>query len=169
MLWRTRLRRSKQYDESKRAPLLLATACPEHRLPMKCFASMGPVGLLVGLQERDQAGAADGDERAVDLVGAAARRTSSRSCSAAGRPAGPRATRGAEVGDEARRRRPAEAVVVGDHGGFQPACCAMSPRPAFHCAPSPLKRKKFGAWTCSVASCAPEMPSTNVLVGCCLA
>src|SRR3954452_17010273 len=53
---------------------------------------------------------------------------------------------------------------------FQPSLLyARSPRPAFHCAPSPLNRKKFGARTLRVVSCAPAEPSTKVFVGCAFA
>ena len=41
--------------------------------------------------------------------------------------------------------------------------------PAFHCAPSAFQRKKFGARTIIVVSSAPEVPLTNVLVGCAFA
>jgi len=38
--------------------------------------------------------------------------------------------------------------------------------PAIHCAPSVLKRKKFGERTFRVVSCAPDVPLMNVLPGC---
>jgi len=41
--------------------------------------------------------------------------------------------------------------------------------PAFHCAPSPFQRKKFGARTIIVVSSAPAVPLTNVFVGCAFA
>ena len=41
--------------------------------------------------------------------------------------------------------------------------------PAFHCAPSPFQRKKFGARTIIVVSSAPAVPLTNVFFGCALA
>ena len=89
------------------------------------------LGLLVGLQERDQARAADGHEGAVDVgrhllrvrrvVGRVQRRED---------PLGDLAAGGAELGDEAGRRRPAEAVVVGDDRGraSSRACCTRCRR-----------------------------------------
>ena len=41
--------------------------------------------------------------------------------------------------------------------------------PAFHCAPSPFQRKKFGARTIMVVSSAPAVPFTNVFFGCAFA
>src|SRR6185295_14756309 len=80
------------------------------------------LGLLVGLQERDEARAADGHEGAVHVgghllrerrvVGRVQRREDPLGDLAAGR---------AELRDEARRRGPAEAVVVGDDRGLAPA------------------------------------------------
>src|SRR3954452_14797059 len=79
------------------------------------------VCLLVRLQERDQPGAADRDERAVDVrrhllgvrrvVGRVQRRED---------PLRDVAADAAELGDEARRRRPREAVVVRDDRGRLP-------------------------------------------------
>src|SRR3954464_12617886 len=74
-----------------------------------------PVRLLVGLEERDQPGAADADEGAVDVrrellcEGRVVRRVER--CEDAFRHL---AARPAEVGDEAGRGRPCEGVVVGD-------------------------------------------------------
>ena len=88
---------------------------------MNFLAVDRPLGLLVGLQERDQARAADGDEGAVNVgrhllsVGRVVRRVQRRED-----PLGDLAARGAELRDEAGRRRPAEAVVVGDDRGLPP-------------------------------------------------
>ena len=38
------------------------------------------------------------------------------------------------------------------------------PRPTIHCAPSVLKRKKFGAGLTSVVACAPEPPLMKVML-----
>ena len=99
-----------------RAELLeLARGAPE-QVPDELLGVDRALGLLVGLQERDEARAAHGDERAVDVglqllrVGRVVRRVQRRED-----PLDDLAARGAELGDEARRRRPAEAVVVGDH------------------------------------------------------
>ena len=80
-----------------------------------------PLRLLIGLEEGDQARATHGDEDAVDVardllrVGRVVRRVQRRE-----HPLRDLAARRAEVGDEAGRRRPAEAVVVGDHSGLAP-------------------------------------------------
>ena len=86
----------------------------------------GEVALAVdeGLQRRLRAGAADHPEVAVDLVGVGQLLDERRVVGRAERRehAGDDvAADGAEVGDEAGRRRPAEAVVVGDHRHRAPA------------------------------------------------
>ena len=52
---------------------------------------------------------------------------------------------------------------------LRPAFSASLPRPAFHCAPSPLKRKTFFALTLNVVSCAPAVPMMTVSFGCAFA
>src|SRR4051794_33600806 len=100
--------------------LELARGSPE-QVADELLALDRAVRLLVRLQERDQPGSADRDERAVDVrrhllgvrrvVGRVQRRED---------PLRDVAADAAELGDEARRRRPREAVVVRDDRGRLP-------------------------------------------------
>ena len=111
-----RARTAGVHARNARSELLeLRRRAPEH-VAQELLGVDRPLGLLVGLQERDQSGAADGDERTVDVVrqllseGRVVRRVQRRED-----PLGDLSAGRAELRDEAGHRRPAEAVVVADH------------------------------------------------------
>src|SRR3954449_1146725 len=104
-----------------RAELLELTGGAPEQVADELLGLDRTLGLLVGLQERDEARAADSHEGAVHVgrhllgvgrvVGRVQRREDPLGDLTAGR---------AELGDEARRRRPGEAVVVRDDRGLLP-------------------------------------------------
>src|SRR3954471_21634115 len=104
-----------------RAELLELTRGAPEQVADELLGLDRALGLLVGLQERDQARATHGHEGAVDVgrhllgigrvVGRVQRREDPLGDLTAGR---------AELRDEAGRRRPGEAVVVGDDRGLLP-------------------------------------------------